>query len=152
MPRKKAGEAGQRQEARTPGEPRVRLRVMLKLRSTHTASTSEVLTSTEAVSASGFLCGYQAQISEGATVEVYLVRNAQHPVGQAKAVRIDWPGTAGQRVDFAFIERPTDWILRWRRSKDEASRHDPEHQGVLFCTSCFPVLGNSFPSLPFQIL
>jgi twitching motility two-component system response regulator PilH len=98
---------------RAEREPRVRLRVMLKLRPSDASGTpSEVLTATETVSASGFLCGYQPPTKEGATVEVFLTKSGSQLVGKARAARIDWPGTAGQRVDFSFIGRPTDWILR----------------------------------------
>lgn len=97
----------------TASDPRVRLRVMLKLRTgDESASASEVLTATETVSASGFLCGYQAPMKSGGTVEVYLARNGQQFVGKAQATRIDWAGTAGQRVDFTFLGRPTEWVLR----------------------------------------
>lgn len=94
-------------------EPRVRLRVTLKLRSVDAGDiASEVLTATEAVSATGFVCGYQSPIKEGAMVDVYLARSAQQLAGKARVARIDWPGTPGQRVDFTFIDKPTDWILR----------------------------------------
>jgi len=95
------------------GEPRVRLRVMLKLRSVDQAGVaSEALTVTETVSANGFLCAYQLPAKEGALVEVYLARNGQQFAGKAEVVRVDWPGTPGQRVDFHFIDTPTEWILR----------------------------------------
>jgi hypothetical protein len=44
--------------------------------------------------------------------KVHLARNAQHFAGKARVTRIDWPGTPGQRVDFSFIDKPKDWILR----------------------------------------
>lgn len=95
------------------GEPRVRLRVMLKLRSVDDAGIgSEILTVTETVSANGFLCGYQPAAKEGAMVEVYLGGQGQQFAGKARASRIEWPGTPGQRVDFRFINPPTEWILR----------------------------------------
>jgi CheY-like chemotaxis protein len=95
------------------GEPRVRLRVMLKLRAADGAgSISEVLTVTESVSAHGFLCGYQAPLKEGGIVEVFHARNGQQLVGKAKAVHVDWQGSPGQRVNFSFVGTPTDWILR----------------------------------------
>lgn len=95
------------------GEPRVRLRVMLKLRAADAAGTiSEALTVTETVSARGFLCGYQSPVKEGGIVEVFHARNGQQSVGKAKAVHIDWQGSPGQRVEFSFIGPPTDWILR----------------------------------------
>ncbi len=95
------------------GEPRVRLRVMLKLRSVdHTGIASEVLTVTETVSTSGFLCAYQPAAKEGTLVEVYLAKNGQQFAGKAEVTRVEWPGTPGQRVHFHFIDPPTDWILR----------------------------------------
>ena len=49
-----------------PRESSVRLRVMLRLRSTDgKGAGSEVLTATETVSANGFACGYQAPAKEG---------------------------------------------------------------------------------------
>jgi len=96
-----------------PAEPRVRLRVMLKLRAVDAAgSATDVLTVTETVSANGFLCAYQPPLPEGSLVEVYLAKNGQQFAGKAKAVQVDWPGTPGQRADFHFIERPIEWILR----------------------------------------
>jgi DNA-binding response OmpR family regulator len=94
-------------------EPRVRLRVMLKLRSEDAGGVAtDVLTVTETVSANGFLCAYQPPLSEGSLVEVYMARNGQQFAGKAKASRVDWPGTPGQRVDFHFTDRPIEWILR----------------------------------------
>ncbi len=94
-------------------EPRVRLRVMLRLRSANSkGAASEALTATEAVSANGFVCGYQPEITEGALVEVYHARSAQQLVGKARAAQVEWPGTPGQRVTFAFTAKPTDWVLR----------------------------------------
>lgn len=110
---KKLAKVIQEREAAPQHEPRVRLRVMLRLRSTDVAGKiSEVLTATEAVSASGFLCAYQAPVKEGGMVEVYHAKNGQQLVGTAKAVRIDWPGAPGQRVDFAFSRKPMDWVLK----------------------------------------
>jgi CheY-like chemotaxis protein len=95
------------------GEPRVRLRVMLKLRSVSAeGKATDVLTVTETVSANSFLCAYQPPLAEGVLVEVYLARNGQQFAGKARVVRVDWPGTPGQRGDFQFIEKPTEWILR----------------------------------------
>jgi DNA-binding response OmpR family regulator len=95
-------------------DPSVRLRVTLKLRSLSAAGETgeEVPTVTEMVSGNGFVCGYPPALREGDLVEVYLAANGQHLAGKAKAVRIDWPGTPGQRADFQFIDRPIEWILR----------------------------------------
>jgi DNA-binding response OmpR family regulator len=94
-------------------EPRVRLRVMLRLRPAGASGgDSDVLTPTEAVSASGFLCAYAQPLNEGDIVDVYHARNGQQLVGKAKATHVEWPGTPGQRVTFSFLDRPTEWILR----------------------------------------
>jgi DNA-binding response OmpR family regulator len=99
--------------AAAQSEPRVRLRVMLRLRSTDAAgNVSEVLTATESVSASGFLCAYQAPLKEGGIVEVYHAKSVQQLIGKAKAMRVDWPGAPGQRASFSFIGRPADWVLK----------------------------------------
>lgn len=95
------------------GEPRVRLRVMLKLRPPEARdSSSEILTATETVSATSFVCGYQAVTKDGAEVDVFFARNGQHRVGRARVTRIQWPGTPGQQVNFAFVEKPSDWVLK----------------------------------------
>lgn len=94
-------------------EPRVRLRLALKLRSVDdNGVASEVLSVTETVGATGFLCAYQPSTKEGALVEVYLARNSQQFAGKARVARIEWPGTPGQSVDFSFIDKPSDWVLR----------------------------------------
>ncbi|MGB0035032.1 MAG: response regulator [Candidatus Acidiferrales bacterium] len=94
-------------------DPRVRLRVMLKLRWIDSKGAQcEVLTVTENVSAMGFLCGCQVAIEPDTVVNAYLARNGTVPVGKAKVARVDWPGTPGQRCDFQFTEKPADWVLR----------------------------------------
>jgi DNA-binding response OmpR family regulator len=100
-------------QATEKSEPRVRLRVMLRLRPADSKpGGGEVLTTTETVSTSGFLCGYGPPVKEGDLVEVLHARNGQQLMGKAKAVRIEWAGTPGQRVSFSFVGRPTDWVLR----------------------------------------
>lgn len=94
-------------------EPRVRLRVMVKLRSSDVRDgSSEVLTATETVSAGSFRCGFQPAIKEGAHVDVFYARNGQHRVGRARVTRIEWPSTPGQQVHLVFVEKPSEWILR----------------------------------------
>lgn len=110
---KKLGKVIRERDGAPQKEPRVRLRVMLKLRASDAAGKiSEVLTATETVSATGFACAYQAPVKEGGIVEVYHAKSAQQLVGKAKAVHIEWPGAPGQRVNFTFTGRPTDWVLR----------------------------------------
>jgi len=99
-------------ENRNDGEPRVRLRVMLKLRPAGEGENSEILAVTDTVSANGFACAYPPPTKEGALLDVYLARDKQHYAGKARIARIDWRGTPGQRADFCFVEKPADWILR----------------------------------------
>lgn len=94
-------------------QPLVRLRVMLRLRSADSSSAAaDVLTPTETVSATGFLCAYTQPVKEGDIVDVFHARNGQQSVGKAKAVNVEWHGTPGQRVTFSFVGRPTEWVLR----------------------------------------
>jgi CheY-like chemotaxis protein len=94
-------------------EPHVLLRVVLKLRWTGPAGQPvELLTASESVSANGFICGFQELIHEDAVVEVFLAKDAQHFVGKARIARLDWPGTPGQRAEFQFVEKPSEWVLR----------------------------------------
>lgn len=95
------------------GEPRVRLRVMLKLRPAEAGDGgADVLAATETVSASGFLCGYQAAVKDGTLIDVFLAQTGNHCVGRARVNRVDWAGTPGQQVDCAFLDKPSQWVLR----------------------------------------
>lgn len=94
-------------------EPRVRLRVMLRIRPIHSSVDGpEGLTATEAVSANGFICAYAEPLNEGDLVDVYQAKNGQQSIGKAKAVRVEWRGTPGQRVRFAFVGQTAEWVLR----------------------------------------
>ena len=94
-------------------ERRVTLRVMLKLRwPGPTGQPVELLTVSESVSANGFTCGFQKLIQEDAVVDVLLAKDAHHFVGKARVVRLDWSGTPGQRAEFQFVEKPSEWVLR----------------------------------------
>jgi CheY-like chemotaxis protein len=93
-------------------KPRIRLRILLQLRWVDpTGAPLELVTVTDNVSTNGFLCACQAQVEEGAIVDVYLAKHGYRFVGKARIVRVDWPGTTGQRCDFQFDQRPTEWIL-----------------------------------------
>ncbi len=94
-------------------EPRVRLRVMLRLRGTTTKGEAfELLTATENVSAHGFLCGCSASLAKDAIVDVFLVATGQEFVGKARVVRVEWPDLPGQRCGFQFVDKPADWVLQ----------------------------------------
>jgi response regulator RpfG family c-di-GMP phosphodiesterase len=101
-----------RQEA-VQSKPRVRLRVMLKLQGVDSTDTEfEIITATENVSASGFLCGCSALVGLNSIVEVSMAIDRTPFIGKARVTKVDWPGTVAQRCDFEFLEKPRDWILQ----------------------------------------
>jgi CheY-like chemotaxis protein len=94
-------------------KPRVRLRVMLKLRGVDSTDTEfEIVTATENVSASGFLCGCSALVGLNSIVEVSMAIDRTPFIGKARVTKVDWPGTVAQRCDFEFLEKPLEWILQ----------------------------------------
>src|ERR1700693_1204726 len=94
-------------------DPRVRLRVMLKLRGIDSAEKPfEILTPTENVGAAGFFCGCPARVDVNTLVEVFFPAHGNSTAAKARVTRVDWPGTEGQRCDFKFLEKPADWVLR----------------------------------------
>src|ERR1700732_3739077 len=93
-------------------KPRVRLRVMLKLRGVDSTDTEfDIVTATENVSASGFLSGCSALLGLNSIVEVFLAIDRTPFAGKARVTKVDWPGTVAQRCDFEFLEKPIGWIL-----------------------------------------
>jgi DNA-binding response OmpR family regulator len=91
---------------------RVRMRLALKLRGTDAAGRSfEELTSTENVSAGGFLSVCLASLSKDALVDVFLAGEPPRYVGRARAVHRDvggpWP-----RYGFQFTEKNSEWVLQ----------------------------------------
>jgi CheY-like chemotaxis protein len=94
-------------------EPRVRMRVALKLRGTDSdGKPFEELTATEDASASGFLCRCSAGLSKGATVKVLLAGERERDAGIAEAVRREASSTPWQKYGFHFIERTREWIFQ----------------------------------------
>lgn len=94
-------------------ETHVRLKVMLRLRPVgDSAAASETMAATESVGAKSFRCGYQGAATEGLLFDVYLAQNGQHPAGRARVTKIEWAGTPGQQVEFNFLGKPRDWVLR----------------------------------------
>lgn len=93
---------------------RVRMKLVLKLKGmAESGGSFEQLTTTENVSAGGFLCGFPIVLSQDTVVEVFLSNAGQDRfVGRARAVRkeasdIQWP-----RYGFEFVERSAEWILQ----------------------------------------
>jgi CheY-like chemotaxis protein len=94
-------------------EPRVRLRVMLTLQgidSTH--AEFDLMTATENVGSTAFLCGCPVSLDVNTIVKVSLAKDTQSFAGKARVTRVDWPGTLEQRYDFQFIEKPSHWVLQ----------------------------------------
>jgi DNA-binding response OmpR family regulator len=93
---------------------RVRMRLIVKLKGTDASQRSfEQLTTTENVSASGFLCTLPLVLSQDAVFDVFL-SGAGHDryVGRVRTVRREAPDTPWQRYAFAFTERAPEWILQ----------------------------------------
>jgi DNA-binding response OmpR family regulator len=93
---------------------RVRMRLIVKLKGTDASQRSfEQLTTTENVSAGGFLCTLPLVLSQDAAFDVFL-SGAGHDryVGRVRTVRREAPDTPWQRYAFAFTERAPEWILQ----------------------------------------
>jgi DNA-binding response OmpR family regulator len=93
---------------------RVRMKLIVKLKGTDDSRRSfEQLTTTENVSAGGFLCALPLALSADSTLQVFL-SGAGHEryVGHARVVRREAPDTPWQRYAFQFVERTADWILQ----------------------------------------
>lgn len=97
---------------------RVRMRVIIKLRGTDSNGRQfEESTTTENVSAGGFLCNCTANLIKGAPVEVFLCADgADCHAGRAKVVRRESPGSPWQRYGFQFEQVTGDWVLQPSRS------------------------------------
>jgi response regulator RpfG family c-di-GMP phosphodiesterase len=92
---------------------RVRMRVPLKLRGTDSnGNRFEEMTTTENVSAGGFLCSCMSALLKDAVVEVILSGNVERFVGRAKVVRKETSGTPWQRYGLQFQEKTLDWVLQ----------------------------------------
>lgn len=94
-------------------EPRVRLRVMLTVKGVDSAQKEfDLMTATENVGPTTFLCDCPASLDVDAIVKVFLAKDGQPFAGKARVTRVDWPGTLEQRYDFQFIEKPSNWVLQ----------------------------------------
>ncbi len=93
-------------------EVRVKLRVPIRIAGQAVdGSDFDVLTMTENVSKSGFLCACNVDIHVGATVEVSLT-NSTGPVGKAKVMRSEWQDTQYPRYGCRFTEKFGTWVLQ----------------------------------------
>ena len=92
---------------------RVQMRVLLKLRGTDAnGKPFDESTTTDNVSAGGFLCACTVPLVKGAQVEVFLTSGgAERHAGRAQVVRKESTGSAFNRFGFQFEETTSDWVL-----------------------------------------
>jgi hypothetical protein len=93
---------------------RVRMKLILKLKGVDEAQRSfEQLSTTENVSAGGFLCALNLSLSPNSSFQVFLSTSGRDQyVGTVRVVRKDAAGTPWQSYAFEFIERTPEWILQ----------------------------------------
>jgi DNA-binding response OmpR family regulator len=93
---------------------RVQMRVILKLRGTDANGKEfDESTTTDNVSAGGFLCNSAATLVKGAQVNVFLKSGgSERHAGRAHVVRKESTGTAWNRYGFQFDETTSDWVLQ----------------------------------------
>lgn len=103
-------EALQAKRAERRAHVRVRMKLVLKLKGTDEHGRSfEQLTTTENVSAGGFLCNFPVVLAPNATLDVFLSgANADRHAGRVRAVRQEAPNSLWQRYGFQFVERSPD--------------------------------------------
>lgn len=93
-------------------EVRVCLRVPLKITGTDGDGTPfTILTTTENISRSAFLCSCSVALAPNSKVSVYLLGSAERLVGIARVVRSEWRETLYPRYAFRFVEKPDQWVL-----------------------------------------
>lgn len=102
---------GKRPERRA--HKRVTMRVLVRLRGTDiNGSRFDESSTTDNVSAGGFLCGCTAPLEKGTAVDVFLNSGgAERHAGRAKVARKESTGSASNRYGFQFVETTSDWVL-----------------------------------------
>jgi response regulator RpfG family c-di-GMP phosphodiesterase len=93
---------------------RVQMRVVLKLRGTDAnANPFDEQTTTDNVSAGGFLCSCVVPLVKGTSVDVFLTSGgAERHAGRAHVVRKESTGSAFNRFGFEFDQTTSDWVLQ----------------------------------------
>lgn len=112
--KKRLAEQIQGQQPERRAHVRVRMRLILKLKGQDQAGRSfEQLTTTENVSANGFLCNFSVALGKEATLDVFFSGTGQDRyVGKVRAARIEAPDTPWQRYGFQFLDRSSEWVLQ----------------------------------------
>jgi CheY-like chemotaxis protein len=102
---------GKRPERRA--HKRVQMRVLLRLRGTDPNGRKfDESTTTDNVSAGGFLCSCAVALIKGTPVDVFLTSGgAERHAGRAQVVRKEATGSALNRYGFQFLEATSDWVL-----------------------------------------
>jgi CheY-like chemotaxis protein len=102
------------QQSRPERRRGVRLRMRLPMKLTGKDANGlpfEELTSSDDVSAQGFLCCCSKTLVKGCQLEVFLVQGTARYVGRASVVRKDLGSSSGPRYGFQFDEKTPEWIL-----------------------------------------
>jgi DNA-binding response OmpR family regulator len=103
--------SGKRKERRK--EVRVHLGVPLRLRGNDAeGNTFDVVTMTENVSLSGFLCACSAKLAVDSIVDVFLSNAAGEEVGKARIVRLDAQHPGYHRYGCRFVTKAGTWVLQ----------------------------------------
>lgn len=93
-------------------EVRVHLRARVKLAGTDENGTAfAILTTTENISRSAFLCSSSAALAANSAVSVGLVGSEERLAGMARVVRAELCETPYPRYAFRFVEKPDHWVL-----------------------------------------
>lgn len=94
-------------------EVRVRLRVPLKLAGmSGEGKAFQILTATDNVSLSSFLCSCTVTLAKDSIVDVYMAGStAGEHVGKARVIRGELEQTPFPRYGFRFIEKTGNWVL-----------------------------------------
>jgi len=93
-------------------EIRVRLRVPLGLTGNdEKGDPFALLTTTENMGRSSFLCSCGVALRADATVGVQYLGQNKESIGRARVVRSEWRETSYPRYAFRFIEKPDHWVL-----------------------------------------
>ena len=90
------------------------MHLVIKLKGTDARQRSfEQLTTTENVSAGGFLCPFPVELPASSALQVFLTGSGHDLyVGTVDVVRREAEGTPWQRYAFQFRERTAEWILQ----------------------------------------
>jgi response regulator RpfG family c-di-GMP phosphodiesterase len=94
-------------------EVRVHLAVPLRLCGNDVdGNTFDVVTMTENVSLSGFLCSSSVKLAVGSVVDVFLTNTAAEEVGKARIVRLDAQHPGYPKYGCRFVQKVGTWVLQ----------------------------------------